>query len=200
MAALAAELNSVAGEVALAVGDWQPMLAKLNEIIDELPKRKHPVSKEEVASCVAFLKWVAAHNFTLMGYRRYDVKAVEGDHEILPQASSSLGLMKNSIKEVGQRLGNMPASARHAALSSDLLILTKSNSKSRVHRPAYVDYIGIKRFDEHGKVMGKIASSASTPLPSTTPARPRSRSSAIVSNASWPPPVTRRAPTPTRRC
>lgn len=63
--------------------------------------------------------------------------------------------MKNSIKEAGQRLGNMPASARHAALSSDLLILTKSNSKSRVHRPAYVDYIGIKRFDEHGKVVGE---------------------------------------------
>ncbi|MBM0490533.1 NAD-glutamate dehydrogenase [Aeromonas jandaei] len=155
MEALAAELKSVAGEVALAVGDWQPMLAKLNEIIDELPKRNHPVSQEEVNSCIAFLKWVAAHNFTLMGYRRYDVKAVEGDHEILPQASSSLGLMKNSIKDEGQRLGNMPASARHAALSQDLLILTKSNSKSRVHRPAYVDYIGIKRFDEHGKVVGE---------------------------------------------
>ena len=68
---------------------------------------------------------------------------------------SSLGLMKNSIKDEGQRLGIMPASARHAALSSNLLILTKSNSKSRVHRPAYVDYIGIKRFDEHGKVVGE---------------------------------------------
>lgn len=101
MEGLTAELNSVAGEVALAVGDWQPMLARLNEIIDELPKRKHPVSKAEVDSCVAFLKWVAAHNFTLMGYRRYDVKAVEGDHEILPQPDSSLGLMKNSIKDEG---------------------------------------------------------------------------------------------------
>ena len=50
---------------------------------------------------------MAAHNFTLMGYRRYDVKAVEGDHEILPLPDSSLGLMKNSIKDEGQRLGNM---------------------------------------------------------------------------------------------
>ncbi|UBO75817.1 NAD-glutamate dehydrogenase [Aeromonas rivuli] len=155
MAALAAELDSVAGEVALAVGDWQPMLARLNEIIEDLPKRNSPVSKEEVESTVSFLKWVAAHNFTLMGYRRYDVKAIEGDHEILPQPDSSLGLMKNSIKDEGQRLGTMPASARHAALSNHLLILTKSNSKSRVHRPAYVDYIGIKRFDEHGKVIGE---------------------------------------------
>ncbi|PJG58650.1 NAD-glutamate dehydrogenase [Aeromonas cavernicola] len=155
MAELTTELRSVADEVALAVGDWQPMLARLNEIIAELPKRKHPASQAEIDSCVAFLKWVAAHNFTLMGYRRYDVQAIGGDHEILPQASSSLGLMKNSIKEVGQRLGDMPASARHAALSRSLLILTKSNSKSRVHRPAYVDYIGIKRFDDEGKVVGE---------------------------------------------
>ena len=54
-----------------------------------------------------------------MGYRRWgDVKAVGGDHEILLLPESSLGLMKNSIKDEGQRLGNMPASACHAALSS----------------------------------------------------------------------------------
>lgn len=155
MAALATELHSVADEVALAVGDWLLMQDKLQGIIDELPTRACPNAREEIDSAVAFLKWVAAHNFTLMGYRRYDVKTVEGDHEITPVAGSSLGLMKNSVKEGGMRLGAMPASARHAALSQDLLILTKSNSKSRVHRPAYIDYIGIKRFDEQGKVIGE---------------------------------------------
>ncbi|ALP39436.1 NAD-glutamate dehydrogenase [Aeromonas schubertii] len=155
MEALSAELHSVAGEVALAVSDWLPMQERLQAIIDELPKRPSPHTKAQRETAVTFLKWVAAHNFTLMGYRRYDVKGVEGDHEITPVAGSSLGLMKNSIKEGGMRLGTMPASARHAALSQELLILTKSNSKSRVHRPAYIDYIGIKRFDEHGKVVGE---------------------------------------------
>ena len=42
----------------------------------------------------------------------------------------------------------MPSSARAAAKKSDLLILTKSNTKSRIHRPAYTDYIGIKRLNK----------------------------------------------------
>ena len=41
------------------------------------------------------------------------------------------------------------------ALGTNLLVLTKTNTQSRVHRPAYIDYIGIKRFDEHGKVIGE---------------------------------------------
>ena len=36
-----------------------------------------------------------------------------------------------------------------------LLILTKANSRSTVHRPAYLDYVGVKRFDAAGKVIGE---------------------------------------------
>ena len=32
------------------------------------------------------------------------------------------------------------------ARSSDPLVLTKANSKARVHRPSYLDYVGVKRF------------------------------------------------------
>ncbi|MGL5287708.1 MAG: NAD-glutamate dehydrogenase, partial [Aeromonas sp.] len=155
MSALANELRSVAGEVALAVGDWKPMLAKLHHVIEVLATRPCPQSHAELEAAKEFLRWVASDNFTVMGYRSYEVKAVKGDHEISPVAGSSLGLMKNSEHKKGIRLGAMPASARHAALSQDLLILTKSNSKSRVHRPAYIDYIGIKRFDDQGKVVGE---------------------------------------------
>ncbi|MGO2563886.1 MAG: NAD-glutamate dehydrogenase, partial [Pseudoalteromonas nigrifaciens] len=37
----------------------------------------------------------------------------------------------------------------------NLLILTKTNSLSRVHRPAYIDYVGVKRFDDKGNVIGE---------------------------------------------
>ncbi len=67
---------------------------------------------------------------------------------------SSLGLMKNSPQKI-LNLSQMAESARHEALSSNLLILTKSNTRSRVHRPAYIDYIGIKRFDKQGRVIGE---------------------------------------------
>ena len=35
------------------------------------------------------------------------------------------------------------------------LIVTKGNTASRIHRPAYNDYIGIKKFDKNGKVIGE---------------------------------------------
>ena len=55
------------------------------------------------------------------------------------------------------------ASAAHAvALPSeplhgpDPLIVTKANTKSVVHRRAYLDYIGVKMFDDSGKLSGEL--------------------------------------------
>jgi glutamate dehydrogenase len=41
------------------------------------------------------------------------------------------------------------------AASNELLVITKANLRSTVHRPAYLDYIGVKRFDERGRVIGE---------------------------------------------
>src|SRR5262249_28118743 len=38
----------------------------------------------------------------------------------------------------------------------DFLIVTKANVKSVVHRRAYMDYIGVKRFDASGNVVGEL--------------------------------------------
>ncbi|GAA3053768.1 hypothetical protein GCM10020229_76730 [Kitasatospora albolonga] len=44
----------------------------------------------------------------------------------------------------------MSAPVRAKAHEKKLLVLTKANSKSTVHRPAYLDYVGVKRFDAQG--------------------------------------------------
>ena len=36
-----------------------------------------------------------------------------------------------------------------------MLIITKANARATVHRPGYLDYIGVKRFDEEGRVCGE---------------------------------------------
>ena len=41
------------------------------------------------------------------------------------------------------------------ARSPDILTLTKANARSTVHRPAYLDYIGVKKFDSDGRVVGE---------------------------------------------
>ncbi|MBY0416675.1 MAG: NAD-glutamate dehydrogenase, partial [Pararheinheimera sp.] len=101
-----------------------------------------------------FLNWMAKDNFTLLGYREYRIKAVEGDHKIESVNDSALGLMRRSTSR-DLMLSDLPEQARKQALNSSLLILTKTNNKSRVHRPAYIDYVGIKRFDDKGHVIGE---------------------------------------------
>ena len=153
---LKAELVSVMNEVALAVSDWRPMRAKLKSIAETLDQRNFPGAPEKLEQAQRFLTWLAEDNFTLMGYRSYTVNAVEGDHELVQDKDSSLGLLKNSKDNKPLRLGNMSKLARATALANDeILLLTKTNARSRVHRPAHNDYIGIKRFDKKGKVIGE---------------------------------------------
>ncbi len=152
---LEAELGSVLDDVSMAVGDWKTMLDRLNELIRELPNRPYPGARKQVDQTVAFLKWLANDNLTLMGYRQFSISPVSGDYVIDPQMDTSLGLMKQGRAAKSLKLSELPPTAQEDALGDSLLILTKSNVKSRVHRPAYIDYIGIKRFDEKGNVVGE---------------------------------------------
>jgi glutamate dehydrogenase len=152
---LTSELHSVVSEVSLSVADWQKMRETLTNITKNFAQSNSNAANEVKSQSKTFLNWLNDHNFTLMGYRYYDVKAIKGDHRWIPVDESSLGLMKNSVSARERVLSNVPASGRKEALSSNPLMLTKTSSKSRVHRPAYMDYIGIKDFDEKGNVSGE---------------------------------------------
>lgn len=154
---LLGEVQSVLTDVHAAVKDWQAMSDKLTATIAELPKQPFPGTKEELDEAVAFLTYLNNHHFTLLGYRQYDLRRVEGDMELVPNLESGLGLMNKPGKHKPDALmlSTLSNTARKEALDESLLILTKSSTKSRVHRPAYVDYIGIKRFDKKGNVIGE---------------------------------------------
>jgi glutamate dehydrogenase len=148
---LSKELSAVLDDVLVAVSDWNPMQEKLAKCIKEAESSSFPENKEE---SLVFLNWIADHNFTLMGYREYKINQVKGDVEIHGQDETSLGLMKKRSSTL-RKLSQFSAAGREAALAPKLLTLTKTNSKSSVHRPAYMDYIGIKQYDKDGQVVGE---------------------------------------------
>lgn len=155
---LGKEIESVLGDVDASVSDWQIMSNKLTSTIKDLAKRPYPGEQSDLDEAVNFLTYLNNHHFTLLGYRRYDLNKVEGDLELVPDNATSLGLMNVPGKpksDKGLLLSTLSDTARKEALDNSLLILTKSSEKSRVHRPAYVDYIGIKRFDKKGNVIGE---------------------------------------------
>ncbi|HSG52894.1 MAG TPA: NAD-glutamate dehydrogenase [Rheinheimera sp.] len=152
--ALTEELHSVMQDVSIAVQDWQPAREKLLQVIAALPKHCGKADKAEIEQTIEFLNWLAKDNFTLLGYREYSISPVKGDYKISGIDATSLGLMKQSASRE-LMLSELPESGRKQATNNALLILTKTNNKSRVHRPAYIDYIGVKKFDKDGKVVGE---------------------------------------------
>ncbi|WP_371372387.1 NAD-glutamate dehydrogenase [Thalassotalea aquiviva] len=152
---LTEELYSVYEDVMLTVSDWKPLCDKFQQTIDGLKDYKKHVSDLEFQESKEFLQWMANNNFTFMGYRSYQVEEVKGDVILTADLDSSLGLMRNSTGNVRRSLSAYSESAREVAFGPNLLILTKTNSRSRVHRPAHMDYIGIKRFDNNGKIVGE---------------------------------------------
>jgi glutamate dehydrogenase len=145
-------LERVIGEVRAAVEDWGPMRDRAGQLIDELDRRPPPVDADEIQEVKSFLRWVAADHFTFLGYREYDL-LVDGDGAGLQAVpDSGLGILRGPPKAAFKRLGSKAAelaSARH------ILVLTKANSRSSVHRPAYLDYVGVKKFGTDGDVTGE---------------------------------------------
>ena len=50
---------------------------------------------------------------------------------------------------------SLPPGVRERALEGDLLIVSKTNRLSRVHRPVRMDYIGVRRISPDGEIVGE---------------------------------------------
>ena len=149
---LSDEIYRVLDEVRVAVEDWQPMRGRALELVQELqsdPPKAHTGQLEEVK---AFLEWVADDHFTFLGYRDYELVEEGEETRLNPVPDSGLGILRRKRSPATRKLSSKAA---ELARGPQLLLLTKANSKSTVHRPAYLDYIGLKRFDADGKVIGE---------------------------------------------
>jgi len=154
--ALASDLSRVLGDVRVAVDDWKKMKERMLSIVAELDARPPPLPSDELAEGKAFLHWLAAEHFTLLGYRCHDLVAVEGQDALRIVPGSSLGILRETgKKDVAASFAALPPEQRAYARVPELLIITKANARSTVHRPGYLDYIGVKRFDARGEVCGE---------------------------------------------
>ncbi len=156
--ALCSGVRRVLGDVRRAVADWPAMESAVTAIIQGL-ERNPPlgVPPGDVLEAIAFLRWIVQGNLTLLGYREYDLVDLGGGDALRPVLGSGLGILRNDRDQDvdSQSLAMLPALVRAKAREPELLVLTKANARSTVHRPAHLDYIGIKRFDEQENVVGE---------------------------------------------
>ena len=123
-------------------------------IADELHESPPALPPEEVADAWELLRWLIDEHFTFLGYREYELQEHDGEDVLVTRAGTGLGLLRGDHAE-SSSFSKLPPEVRAKAREKHLLILTKANSRSTVHRPAYLDYIGIKTFDAEGNVTGE---------------------------------------------
>ncbi|MEV0414815.1 NAD-glutamate dehydrogenase [Streptomyces sp. NPDC050448] len=155
------DLRRVLSDVRESVEDWEKMRDAALRIADDLPNEPTaPDLREyELEEARELLRWLSDDHFTFLGYREYNL--VDGD-ALAAVPGTGLGILRSDPHHSGEdahpvspSFNRLPADARAKAREHRLLVLTKANSRATVHRPSYLDYVGVKKFDAEGNVVGE---------------------------------------------
>ena len=153
--AIAQDVQRVLRDVRESVEDWDRMRQQAGVIVEEL--RADPptsISAQELERGVAFLEWLCADHFTFLGYREYHLERDDDGDHLRGVPGTGYGILRND-PDMSSSSGKLPSRVAEMAREHSLLVLAKANSRSTVHRPAYLDYVGVKTFDDAGEVIGE---------------------------------------------
>ncbi len=147
---------AVLADVRAAVEDWPAMRSRMAEVIKELQSPPAFLQGAEADEMRAFLEWLEDRHFTFVGYREYALESVNGEDQLRILPRTGLGVLREpKLGGVSRSFAELPAQLRALAREPKLLVLTKANARATVHRPGYLDYVGVKKFDAAGKVIGE---------------------------------------------
>ncbi len=154
MALIEQALIQTLEDVRLVVQDWQPMRKQLHAVINETKKQnlEKANDKDEI---IAFLLWLDESNFTFMSYKYYHLKRQEKQYLLTANEKKGLGLAKKYASKRNAFLLNTLSPLAFSLALSRQIIINKTNQLSRVHRPTHMDYIGVKKCDKKGDVIGE---------------------------------------------
>ena len=114
------------------------------------PRGVEPASRVEVAQ--DFLRWLTRGNFVFMGVKERVLDGTSGAISLVDRPGSALGILRTTE---GKSRIPLSGETLERALFPRPLYITKANSRSTVARNDYLDYIGVRRFDLNGRVIGE---------------------------------------------
>ncbi|HEY0889683.1 MAG TPA: NAD-glutamate dehydrogenase [Nocardioides sp.] len=167
-AELVAALEGVLDDVRGAVEDAGKMRERLARVAADLRERPQAVPPgrdpedwaAEVARSAELLTWLTEEHFLFLGCREYELQTGEDEADdgppayLRPVPGTGYGILR-ADPSLAPGAGRLPERVRAKATEPHVLVLTKANSRATVHRPAYLDYVGVKAFDAEGRVVGE---------------------------------------------
>jgi glutamate dehydrogenase len=151
-------LKRVLGQVRFAVGDWKPMLKRLDDAIVDYKRAYELNGNAAMPEAIAFLEWLRDDHFIFLGMRELAFEG-SGKKRSLVAIKEPLGVLGDNEVRVLRKDDDDTVTPREVTEfldSSEPLIVTKANTLSLVHRRSYLDYVGVKIFGPKGEAVGEL--------------------------------------------
>jgi glutamate dehydrogenase len=155
---LDAHLHKVLADVQLALDDFESMRAAVHRMVELARAATARYDDQEISEAVAFLEWLLDLNFVFLGYREYRIEERPDGPAIATDPGSGLGILSS---DDGSRfaepvpLSSLPVDLAQRYAEGHLLVVTKTNRESTVHRAAKMDYVGLRMIGQEGRVVGE---------------------------------------------
>ncbi|MDP3562052.1 MAG: NAD-glutamate dehydrogenase [Legionellaceae bacterium] len=153
---LLTQFNLALKENRAVVEDWIKMRDQVRAIGTELDHAPAKLDAHAVEETKAFLHWIEDHHFTFLGVRDYEL--IHKGKEVVLKAipGTGYGVLREEVSPKSEfNISFMTPEARELTLSPQILVVSKTKKLANVHRDAYTDYIGVKRFNSEGEVIGE---------------------------------------------
>ncbi|MEV7908341.1 hypothetical protein AB0P04_42785, partial [Streptomyces anulatus] len=152
---LESDLQRVLEDVRYAVEDFAKMRALAVQTAEDVSVNPPPLDLAGVEDSLELMRWLADGHFTFLGYREYRLEQDEEGDRLRQVPGTGLGILRHDKAGSQSFAALSPEMRAKAREKQQMLIITKANTRATVHRPAYLDYVGVKLFDDKGEVVGE---------------------------------------------
>ena len=156
--ALEQALRKVLVDVQATVRDFGAMVGVIPRMIELVRRGEGHYPVGDVDESVAFLEWLLEDNFVFLGYREYELMDIDEGRALQAVHGSGLGILTGSAMSKRAEptlLSSLPPQLATRYESGDLLVVSKSNRLSTVHRRARMDYVGVRIVGFEGETVGE---------------------------------------------
>jgi glutamate dehydrogenase len=106
----------------------------------------------------AYIDWLLDRHFVFLGCCDYELVEDVNTLRLKVITGSGMGIMRHRSQQApfSESFDHLPPALKQLSQNaSEPIILNKAEQRSLIHRDTYFDFIGIKRYNKDGKVIGE---------------------------------------------
>ncbi len=160
-AALATAVAARLADLVLVTDDYAALAAATRDLIGHVEqyKRGNSAWNDEVQEVQELLRWLLGGGLVFLGYRSISLEERGGVPTVVLDPDSGLGLLRRTAQSHYAEptpVAEIPEPVRSRVVGGPLLVVARTTAHSPVHRHVRMDYIGVKKLDENGRVRGEF--------------------------------------------